>query len=351
MNNPEILSIDITYRCNLKCIMCEVSNIINKKDDELNTSEIINFINNVLNKYSIKSVRFLGGEPLLRKDLETIISGISSRVHTKIITNGTLITEERAKRIVESKTSLVSFSIDGPEHIHDMFRGIGSFKQAISGLDNLNKAKKEMGYNLPEIEIIPCVSKANVNEMDSMMEIAKNYNAKLVLVNFLMEMLNTPKDTIDGEEITTVRATDPLNLILNAKEKADYLQKYFSKENTSDSFISNAKQKFSAFINKKIVDQLEENYFDCDRARRMMIVDPWGDLFPCEFLYGYKYGNVKEGAAVWNSAKRKEIRKKIINGDLNMCNDCNKKNLKRGIRVVTKDIKSLSKFIYRAIKV
>ena len=330
--------------------MCEAWNIKNISKNELETNEIISFINCVLKKYSLKNVRILGGEPLIRKDLETIISAISPRVNTTIITNGTLITEERAKKIVESKAHLVSFSIDGPEPIHDMFRGKGSFNRAIRGLNNLNKAKKDMDSHLPSIEICPCVSKANVNEMDSMIEIAKKYDAKLVLQNFLMEMLSTPKDSINGEEITIVRAKDPSNFILNAKEKTDYLHKYFSKEYSSDSFIYSAKQKLSVFINKKLVNQLEENYFDCDRARKMMIVDPWGDLFPCEFLYGYKYGNIIEGAAVWNSIKRNEIRRKIINGDLNICRDCNKKNLKRGARAITNDVKSFIKFIHGAIK-
>ncbi len=285
----------------------------------------------------------------MRKDLETIISEFSSRVHTEIMTNGTLITEQRAIKIVKSKVQKVIFSIDGPEHIHDMFRGKGSFRRATLGLANLYNAKKEMETKNPIIEIAICVSKANINDMDSMIEIAKKYEAKL-LINFLIDMIHTPKDFINGKEVTFVKGKDPLNFELNAKEKADFLQNYLSKGNIPKSFIYNTKQKLKIFINKRIVNQLEKNYFDCDRARRIMIVDPWGDLFPCEFLYGYKYGNINEGATVWNSSKRKEIRKKIINGNLNICKDCNKKNLKRGPRVIIKDIKSLSKFIMLSIK-
>lgn len=350
MKKPDILSIDITYKCNEKCIMCEVWRIKNQTKNELNTSEIINFINDVLGKYHLKSIRFVGGEPFVRKDLEIIISTIPSKVKTEVITNGTLITRERSKKIIESGVGLVSFSIDGPERVHDYFRGKGSFAKAISGLTNLYNAKKEMSTKHPIIEIRPCISKANIDEINSIIEIANKFEAKLLFSVFLMDMNYTPKDFIDGKEITTRRAKDPNNFALSTKEKADFLRKYYSKDYIEISSIQLAKQKVKNIISERLINQLDINYYDCDRSRRMMIVDPWGDLFTCEFLYGYKYGNVKEGAKVWTSNRRNEIRGKIRNGDLNICRNCNKKNRNRGLREITQNINSFYKFIWSTDK-
>ena len=55
----------------------------------------------------------------------------------------------------------------------------------------------------------------------------------------------------------------------------------------------------------------------------MAIVDPWGDLFPCEHLYDQKYGNVLEdGARSWFSEKRLRLRGKIQAGSLPICRTC-----------------------------
>lgn len=345
MKNPDILNIDMTYRCNQKCIMCASWKIKDKTRKELSTNEIINFIHELLKKYHLKNINFLGGEPLIKKDLEKIIATIPSNINTKIITNGTLITEDRARKLIRSKVHYVRFSIDGPEQIHDMFRGKGSYKKAVLGLSNLYNAKKEMDAKNPVIIIAPCISKANLNDMGPMFELAKKYEAKLVFTNFLIDMTNTPKDFIEGKEITFIKAVDPSNFVLSDKEKSDFLQKNVSNVNYSNSIINRLRKRLKVFITNELFKQLENNYFDCDRARRMMILDPWGDLFPCEFLYRYKYGNIKEGIDVWHSDKRKEIRRKIRAGKLNICKDCNKKNLKRGPRVVIQDFKSFSKFI------
>ena len=350
MKGPDVINIDITYLCNLRCIMCNVWQIQGNFNEEIKTSELIYFLNEMLTKYPIKTVRFVGGEPLVRCDLEAIISEISSKVFTEIVTNGTLITKKRAKKLIESRVNLISFSIDGSEKTHDFFRGEGSFKRSLSGLENIYNAKKEAESNNPTIQIRPCISKANLNEIDTIQEIAKRYETEVYLGLFLMDMTNTPKDFINETEITSARANDILKLALNNKEKNDFLQKYFSVNKNTKSLLYQNKQKLKILVKREITNQIKENYYDCNRVRKYMIIDPWGDVFPCEFLYEYKYGNIKEGAEVWNSMKRKMIREKIKNGHLNICKDCNKNMRHRGVRTVTGDFKSFTKFVFNLIK-
>jgi len=74
---PEELHLELTYRCNSKCIMCDLWDFYRRNPsfkikDELNLDEIKKFVE--ISKYlqNIKTVLFSGGEPFLRKDFVKI---------------------------------------------------------------------------------------------------------------------------------------------------------------------------------------------------------------------------------------------------------------------------------------
>jgi MoaA/NifB/PqqE/SkfB family radical SAM enzyme len=80
-------------------------------------------------KFGIYSMVWMGGEPLLRKDV--LISGVKMFPRNVITTNGTL-------PLINLKpgTKWV-ISLDGPEEINDEIRGKGCFKRVVSNLLNL----------------------------------------------------------------------------------------------------------------------------------------------------------------------------------------------------------------------
>ncbi len=84
-----------------------------------------------------------GGEPLLRPDIFDLArAGRALGLRMVMAPNGTLLTPETAKRLVESGIERISISLDGagPE-IHDRFRGVpGAFEAALSGIRNARDA-------------------------------------------------------------------------------------------------------------------------------------------------------------------------------------------------------------------
>ncbi|MGC4123209.1 MAG: radical SAM protein [Myxococcales bacterium] len=82
-----------------------------------------------------------GGEPTLREDWEAIAAAAVRRgVTVNMVTNGTTITPELARRIADSGLANVGVSLDGPERNHDAIRGPGTFQRAARGLRLLHEA-------------------------------------------------------------------------------------------------------------------------------------------------------------------------------------------------------------------
>ena len=85
------LRISLTSRCNLSCIYCHAEGEKNP-DAEMNAREIINVMN-VAAQFGIRSIKFTGGEPLLRPDLLEIIRAVPADVESSLTTNGILLAD------------------------------------------------------------------------------------------------------------------------------------------------------------------------------------------------------------------------------------------------------------------
>ncbi len=125
--------VNITNRCNLKCKHCFVfrdgnPNAITEKN-EMPAERMIEEISGYKNKYGIRRMLWMGGEPLLRKDVLKL--GVKLFPQNVIATNGTLPLID-----LGPKTKW-TVSIDGPEEINDHIRGKGTFRKTINNLNNL----------------------------------------------------------------------------------------------------------------------------------------------------------------------------------------------------------------------
>ena len=70
-------------------------------------------------------------------------------MHTVLSTNGTLISEEVARKIKQVRMAYVGISLDGMEEVNDYFRGVdGAFRRAIRGFRNLVAVGQKVGLRL-----------------------------------------------------------------------------------------------------------------------------------------------------------------------------------------------------------
>jgi MoaA/NifB/PqqE/SkfB family radical SAM enzyme len=139
----------LTNRCNLRCIMCGQWNNVSK-DKELSLGDWKKIFAS-LKKAGFKEIHFTGGEPLLRKEIVDLVSEASGLGLTVGITsNGILLTEELADRLVNAGLYSIAISMDGVDDSYEAIRGlIGGYEKVLRALQIVSRyrvAKKIAAY-------------------------------------------------------------------------------------------------------------------------------------------------------------------------------------------------------------
>jgi len=141
----------LTRRCNLRCVMCDAwsaeppAPAAEAQGDghaELSTAEVLRVIDQA-RPLGLAILKLFGGEPMLRRDLEVIVEHAATLgIRCTLITNGTLLTEQRARRLVEAGLAQLDLSLDaGDAGLHDAIRGVpGTWRRATQGLQAVQAA-------------------------------------------------------------------------------------------------------------------------------------------------------------------------------------------------------------------
>lgn len=107
---PSKATIAVTRRCNSRCAYCPSSRTVAAPDPDLPT--LVGLLGD-LARLGVKSVSLSGGEPLMRADLEDIVAAANGfGMGAVILTNGSLLDEERAESLLEAGTRGFVLSLD-----------------------------------------------------------------------------------------------------------------------------------------------------------------------------------------------------------------------------------------------
>lgn len=135
-----VLQWHITHLCNLRCKHCYQEEYNNHMPKEDFYNYLDKFCDYIKEKNVLPQINLTGGEPLLHPNFFEFAKEIRKRnIKLGILTNGTMIDIETAKRISDLKPIMVQISLDGIKETHDEIRGNGNFEKALIGIDNLKK--------------------------------------------------------------------------------------------------------------------------------------------------------------------------------------------------------------------
>jgi heme b synthase len=169
---PRLIAWEVTRTCNLACIHCRAAAQDRVYEGELSTEEAFAFLDNVAT-FAKPIIILTGGEPLLRQDIfEIAAHGKAKGFRMTMAPNGTLITPEKARRMVEAGIERISISLDGATAAsHDAFRQVpGAFDGALRGI----ACAREVGL---EFQINTSITQQNLAEIPDIQKLAVELGA------------------------------------------------------------------------------------------------------------------------------------------------------------------------------
>ncbi|NIQ40423.1 MAG: radical SAM protein [Proteobacteria bacterium] len=295
---PVILVWEITRSCNLQCIYCHVDANQNPLDDELTRGEKIRLVRQVA-EAGTNALMIAGGEPLTSPDLNDVIQEAHVRdLYTVLITNGTLLSPERARSLKEVGLDYLKVSIDSvsPE-THDSLRGNGCWGKAITGVQNAIAAGIDTGIAITATQV-------NFGGIPSTVQMAKDLGCKRIIIfNFVPSGRGFDKAglDLDGEKRkkilhlltketrSKILGQSPLEISTTAPQGpliADTVLKEFSLNQliigTMNLLPYGRIQAGAAFFSR-----------GCSAGITVLSVDPNGFVRPCDML-PLKIGNIRE---------------------------------------------------------
>lgn len=307
---PKVIQLPLTYRCNLKCVMCNVWKM--DHSNEMLIEEFSKYMKDPIFK-EVESVGINGGEPSLIKNLEMYAKKIMNLPKIKslnIISNGfssKLLLGKLESIYATCKKKNVNFhvsiSLDGVGEIHDFIRGMpGVFEKTTSTIDEIMKNKHKY---CDSIDIACTIVKQNI---DNLIELDVYAKSKGYNVRYRLGIKNK---RIGSEKITNQYCVIYDNLKQTVKE-------FFH------SRISKAKtiyDKFKYFAIYYFLDsKTPKRLLGCAWKDEGITIDSRGNVYYCA-VASNKIGSLREksGEKIFFDEKNIEFRKSIIE---NQCDKC-----------------------------
>lgn len=184
---PPAIGIELTNHCNLKCPECASGSGQMRRKRGFMDLGLFNKVITELGPFLLNVNLYFQGEPLLHPDFYSFIRG-SRNIRSVISTNGHLLTEEIADKIIRSGLSKLIISLDGIEQeTYSAYRINGTINIVLDGIRNICAAKNRNGSDL-KIELQMLVNRINEKEIPRIRDLAAHFNAKLKLKS--MQIIN-----------------------------------------------------------------------------------------------------------------------------------------------------------------
>ncbi len=303
----EFCQIDITGKCNLRCSYCRQSNE-KDLDDDLGIVDYKNIFSQ-LQQMGCTRVSIAGGEPLMSNNFFEIIKmGKKMIGDVSILTNGTLLSNEIAKRM-EPYVSMIQVSLDArtPE-LHDKIRGQKLlWDRTVAGIRNAINA------NIPTSVRIT-MFQDNKNEAIPLMEWAKTEGA----YSFLARRVVTTGKGIDTKKIP-------------AKELQQIFKAIVAKAFELDFRIGFGDPFPHLLLSPKRMKEADEDINlqngciigGCSVSVDAMYIAQNGSVLLCPYL-PIECGNISHSsiAEIWANSKAYKIARSIRHNLQGKCGDC-----------------------------
>jgi cyclic pyranopterin phosphate synthase len=193
--------VSLTDRCNFDCVYCHNEGLgdtrgpMAPREHELSTDDVIRFLE-VARGFDVDSVKFTGGEPMLRDDLEEIIRRVPEGMSASMTTNGTYL-PGRAEDLRAAGLERVNVSQDALDP--DDFRALtksGAYEEVLKGV------RAAVAADLTPVKLNMVVFEKTAGYVPEMVEhVAEHEGLRLQLIEFMPELVGRPDWAIDIDRV------------------------------------------------------------------------------------------------------------------------------------------------------
>ncbi|MDL2244349.1 radical SAM protein [Parabacteroides sp. OttesenSCG-928-J18] len=286
--SPTDVSIITTYRCPMRCKMCDIWNNPTEKEKEIKAKDL-----EILPK--LKFANITGGEPFVREDLEDIVD-VMFRKAPRVVISTSGWYEDRIIALAKKYPNIgIRVSIEGLSTVNDELRGRkGGFDKGLRTLLKLQEmGVKDIGFGIT-------VSNNNSADMLDLYRLAQNLKMEFATAAFHNSYYFHKYD----------------NVITNKEEVIGNFEKIIAMQMKE----SHPKSWFRAFFNNGLINYIEGNrrMLPCEAGLVNFFVDPYGEVYPCngleEAYWKESMGNILQANSfdeIWQSEQANKVREKV----------------------------------------
>ena len=294
-----VLQWHLSEACNLKCLHCYQEKHLPIQLSYTQLISILEQYKELLSRLQVRGhINLTGGEPLCSPHFYKLLDEFKNDEQLysfSILTNGTLITDEIAKKISQYNPKYVQVSLEGGKNTNDFIRGKGVYKQVATAIKHLKK------YNI-YVSISFTANKINYKEFPKVVKFSEKYGV----------------DNVWSDRFVPLNFTTDIDFQMNREETNEYLKIMESERNRLK--LNNSKTNIAMY--RALQFQMTNDYpYMCTAGNSLLTVMENGDLVPCRRMPIIVGNLLKENMYEMykNSLRLIELRNVTIPDDCRKC--------------------------------
>jgi len=257
-------NLQVTYRCNFRCQICDFWKTPHDPADEL-TLDDIRVIGRKLSQLGTLIISLAGGEPLIRSDIYDVITALNAANHFPIlITNGWFVDETVARDILRAGLQEISVSIDYRDPAkHDAQRGRpGAWERGIRALELFHKHRPDRRNR---VHMISVLMDDNLDDIEPLIQLSREIG-----VTYMVTLYSWNR----GTKAPRLPGTSVTQYLLDLKRK-------YPEFVTLTSYVEHLDQAIA-----------EGGVGNCKTGRVLMNIDNRGNVARCTERLDEPVGNI-----------------------------------------------------------
>lgn len=306
---PQILYLEVTNRCNLKCRTCIQFRGMKEEPRDLSWEEIEEIVDQIP---ELKRVVLHGiGEPLLNRELVQIIRSLKERgVYVLFNSNAILLSPDLAEQLISCGLDEMRVSLDAAtEYTYARVRDSKNFSKVVNNVETLVQKRKADNGSSPRVSAWMVGTKENVADLPELIALASRIGIDEVYLQRLVHPMDGPGSGLARREQAITHSQNKTSEILR---KSMSLSRQLGVPLMASGMVS---------PNKSLQSKPRETapWRQCRRPWEWTYITAWANVLPCCIapFSTWDYRSLIQGNAfeqsieqIWLGEKYREFRQR-----------------------------------------